>query len=437
MTLVSYALSPPRVVLIELQGAREVLEQFFHWIMQACSPPVQLEVAFFGPTGLLMNTTKGNCPVEAGLPLWILKKPGIGKVKLEEVNPHLRGWRVENHLGKTTHSSPDRDSNLDLPVLSSRAQHDKRVSQLRHRGGFYNVVLEEPTSPTKGSWLRRDFPSGPVMTESTACTGSSVPKLSAAHVIRVTALKGHNHDVFLKRVHKPGPTDKAIRELVNKFRTERDQIMMRMYLAILVHHSNTPSQGLYEARDRVGRRADSVARFTVHDLGYEHFGHFLGKGGEVAFLSPVAYQLVEELYINLAGCLDKSPGQQWDSRLGRRSSNNGHVNVSCIGEVLFGDRGICPDRVESRHSNDFVGVVDPVQFHYLRDKGNHPIHGLRADTQNGVRAQRGALSSREYLKSVRKFFDAGEDPDSAVGVDETDVSPQLFDARDVIKAQLS
>nr|CAD7405877.1 unnamed protein product [Timema poppensis] len=53
----------------------------------------------------------------------------------EEVNPHLRGGRVENHLGKTTPSSPNRDSNLDLPVLSSRVQHDKRVSQLRHRGG--------------------------------------------------------------------------------------------------------------------------------------------------------------------------------------------------------------------------------------------------------------------------------------------------------------
>nr|CAD7396622.1 unnamed protein product [Timema poppensis] len=60
---------------------------------------------------------------------------GIGKVELEEVNPHLRVGRVENNLGKTTPSSPDRDSNLDLPVLSSRAQHDKRVSQLRHRGG--------------------------------------------------------------------------------------------------------------------------------------------------------------------------------------------------------------------------------------------------------------------------------------------------------------
>nr|CAD7437562.1 unnamed protein product [Timema bartmani] len=48
----------------------------------------------------------------------------IAKLNLEEVNPHLHGGRVENHLGKTTPSSPDRDSNLDLPVLGSRAQHD-------------------------------------------------------------------------------------------------------------------------------------------------------------------------------------------------------------------------------------------------------------------------------------------------------------------------
>nr|CAD7423473.1 unnamed protein product [Timema monikensis] len=60
----------------------------------------------------------------------------IGKVELEVVNPHLYGGRVENHLRKTTPSSSDRYSNLDLPVLSSRAQHDKRVSQLRHRGGI-------------------------------------------------------------------------------------------------------------------------------------------------------------------------------------------------------------------------------------------------------------------------------------------------------------
>nr|CAD7429758.1 unnamed protein product [Timema monikensis] len=59
----------------------------------------------------------------------------LGRLNIEEVNPHLRGGRVENHLGNTTPSSPERDLNLVLPVLSSRAQHDKRVSQLRHRGG--------------------------------------------------------------------------------------------------------------------------------------------------------------------------------------------------------------------------------------------------------------------------------------------------------------
>nr|CAD7445550.1 unnamed protein product [Timema bartmani] len=52
------------------------------------------------------------------------KKKELGGLNLEEVNPHLRGGRVENHLGKTTPSSPDRDSNLDLPVLGDRAQHD-------------------------------------------------------------------------------------------------------------------------------------------------------------------------------------------------------------------------------------------------------------------------------------------------------------------------
>nr|CAD7427680.1 unnamed protein product [Timema monikensis] len=69
---------------------------------------------------------------------------GIRKVELEEVNPHLRGGRVENHLGKTTPSSPNRDSNLDLPVLSSRAQHDERVSQLRHRGGRFRCKINVP-----------------------------------------------------------------------------------------------------------------------------------------------------------------------------------------------------------------------------------------------------------------------------------------------------
>nr|CAD7399825.1 unnamed protein product [Timema poppensis] len=89
---------------------------------------------------------------------------GIGKVELEEVNPHLREWRVENHLGKTTPSSPDRDSNLDIPVLSSRAQHDKRVSQLRHQG-IGKVELEDVNQHLRGgrveNHLGKTIPSSP------------------------------------------------------------------------------------------------------------------------------------------------------------------------------------------------------------------------------------------------------------------------------------
>nr|CAD7587663.1 unnamed protein product [Timema genevievae] len=50
---------------------------------------------------------------------------GIGKVEYRGVEPAF-AWRESGKpfLGKTTPSSPDRDSNLDLPVLGSRAQHD-------------------------------------------------------------------------------------------------------------------------------------------------------------------------------------------------------------------------------------------------------------------------------------------------------------------------
>nr|CAD7457790.1 unnamed protein product [Timema tahoe] len=40
--------------------------------------------------------------------------------EIEEVYPHSREGRVENHFGgKTTLRTPDRDSNLGLPVIGS------------------------------------------------------------------------------------------------------------------------------------------------------------------------------------------------------------------------------------------------------------------------------------------------------------------------------
>nr|CAD7261461.1 unnamed protein product [Timema shepardi] len=94
---------------------------WFHIRGGQCSP--HLAVYQFFNLGYMDND-----PQEGAVPVTLHFYPttGIGKAKLEEVNPHLRGGRVENHLGKTTLSSPDRDSNLDLPVLISRAQLDWR-----------------------------------------------------------------------------------------------------------------------------------------------------------------------------------------------------------------------------------------------------------------------------------------------------------------------
>nr|CAD7417696.1 unnamed protein product [Timema poppensis] len=45
--------------------------------------------------------------------------PGLIRLYLEEVYPHVSEGRVENNLGKTTLGTPDRDSSLGLPVISS------------------------------------------------------------------------------------------------------------------------------------------------------------------------------------------------------------------------------------------------------------------------------------------------------------------------------
>nr|CAD7398887.1 unnamed protein product [Timema poppensis] len=46
----------------------------------------------------------------------------VSRLNIEELNPHLRGDRGGKHLGKT--SLPERDLNLDLPILGSPAHHE-------------------------------------------------------------------------------------------------------------------------------------------------------------------------------------------------------------------------------------------------------------------------------------------------------------------------
>nr|CAD7441901.1 unnamed protein product [Timema bartmani] len=75
---------------------------------------------------------------------------GIGKVEYRGSEPAF-AWRESGKpFRKTTPSSPDRDMNLDLPVLGSRAQHDKRELML-----FPILTSTSTASPTLrlyGSW---------------------------------------------------------------------------------------------------------------------------------------------------------------------------------------------------------------------------------------------------------------------------------------------
>nr|CAD7202458.1 unnamed protein product [Timema douglasi] len=106
------------------------------WYLFAAIATHKLVIAFCVGAELVSSRTKpallllyvatfaAVTPLGVGVGLLLQEQ----EVELEEV--HLRGGRVENHLGKTTPSSPNRDSNLNLPVLGSRAQHDSRTSVL-------------------------------------------------------------------------------------------------------------------------------------------------------------------------------------------------------------------------------------------------------------------------------------------------------------------
>nr|CAD7416765.1 unnamed protein product [Timema poppensis] len=56
---------------------------------------------------------------------WLCLSPSIRRpfsrrrLDLKEMYPRLRGESERNHLGKTTLSKPERDLNLDLPVIGS------------------------------------------------------------------------------------------------------------------------------------------------------------------------------------------------------------------------------------------------------------------------------------------------------------------------------
>nr|CAD7427920.1 unnamed protein product [Timema monikensis] len=79
---------------------------------------------------------------------------GIGKVELEEVNPHLRGGRVETHLGKTTpvHTTEIRtsispSSAVELNTTSALANYTTELNNISPKmvlqyGQFYAPTVD-------------------------------------------------------------------------------------------------------------------------------------------------------------------------------------------------------------------------------------------------------------------------------------------------------
>nr|CAD7397587.1 unnamed protein product [Timema cristinae] len=80
----------------------------------------------------------------------------IGKVELEEVNPHLRGGRVENHLGKTTPVNPTEirtsispSTAVELNTTSALANYATEAGRSREL-----IVFERPKLVSTGQHLR-------------------------------------------------------------------------------------------------------------------------------------------------------------------------------------------------------------------------------------------------------------------------------------------
>nr|CAD7199620.1 unnamed protein product [Timema douglasi] len=74
---------------------------------------------------------------------------GIGKVEIEEVNPHLRGGRVENHLGNTStvHPTEIRTSispflAVELNTTSALANYATEADILVDRGGLGDILVD-------------------------------------------------------------------------------------------------------------------------------------------------------------------------------------------------------------------------------------------------------------------------------------------------------
>nr|CAD7194752.1 unnamed protein product [Timema douglasi] len=84
---------------------------------------------------------------------------GLRRLYFYEVYLYLRGGSVENHLGKNPFSTPDQDSNFDLPVIGGLVYCESSASDL--------AAIEAVRESRLATELRRDRPSegGPLTNE--------------------------------------------------------------------------------------------------------------------------------------------------------------------------------------------------------------------------------------------------------------------------------
>nr|CAD7456793.1 unnamed protein product [Timema tahoe] len=83
---------------------------------------------------------------------------GNGRLYLEEVDPHLCGGRVENHFGRKNLNTPDRDSNLDLPIIGSLVYcESSALDHVASEASLIPIALREKivlfTSPVKSGLI--------------------------------------------------------------------------------------------------------------------------------------------------------------------------------------------------------------------------------------------------------------------------------------------
>ncbi|CAG2061652.1 unnamed protein product [Timema podura] len=104
---------------------------------------IQSTLALFLQTSILTI----ELALLASIPLFMslpLGGYGLGRLNIKEVNPHLRRGIAEKQSGKTTLGTSEQDSKLDLPVLSSLAQHEtSALANYATEAGIYMFVMEE------------------------------------------------------------------------------------------------------------------------------------------------------------------------------------------------------------------------------------------------------------------------------------------------------